>query len=49
MLNVQKNEFKKLAGNMNIFFINSIEEIGDVLDDIKTKNKMGEMSEKDEK
>ena len=49
MLNVQKNEFKKLASNMNIFFINSIEEIGDVLDDIKTKNKMGEMSEKDEK
>jgi hypothetical protein len=49
MLNVQKNEFKKLASNMNIFFINSLEEIGDVLDDIKTKNKMGEMSEKDEK
>jgi hypothetical protein len=43
LLNVSGNEFKKLTSDINIFYINSLEEIEDILDDIKTKNKMGEM------
>nr|QNO54476.1 hypothetical protein ILIMKHIM_00005 [Methanosarcinales archaeon ANME-1 ERB7] len=40
MLNVSGNDFKKLTNNMsNVFHINGLEEIEDILDDIKTKNK----------
>lgn len=50
LLNASGNEFKKLTSNIsNIFHINSLEEIEDILEDMKAKNKMGEMSEKDEK
>jgi hypothetical protein len=41
-LNMSENEFKKLTSDMGIFYINGLEEIEDILDDIKTKNKMGE-------
>lgn len=47
--NVSWNEFKKLTSNMGILYINGLEEIEDILDDIKRKNKMGGMGVKDEK
>jgi hypothetical protein len=39
---MSENEFKKLTSDMNIFYINSLEEIEDILDGIKTKNKIDE-------
>jgi hypothetical protein len=49
LLNALENEFKKLTSDINnIFHINSLEEIKDILDDMKAKNKMSEMRVKDE-